>query len=101
MKLLVRLPIAALADVFTGVCNAFAALGALTETWALVYVAELLSLIPNALAFLMLNPSSPLKIGKPKGKDLAKAKKRFMITLLLKLLPTGALPIYTINELAT
>jgi len=98
MKIM-RLLIAIMLDVFGIICGALSAMG-LAGIPALILVAEILSFIPDALGFAFLNPKMGLSGSKKlKGSISKKANKRFIITFILELLPSGFLPVWTINEL--
>ncbi|MBU3918659.1 hypothetical protein KKC63_02005 [Patescibacteria group bacterium] len=98
MKIM-RLLVAIMLDVFGAICGALSAMG-LAGIPALVFLAEILSFIPDMLGFVFLNPAMGLSGSKKlKGITSEKAKKRFIITFILELLPFGFLPVWTINEL--
>jgi len=71
----------------------------------MLLVGEVLSFFPDILGFIFLNPalglsgSKKLKSSTLQKVGLKKAKKRFIITFILELLPFGILPVWTINEL--
>jgi hypothetical protein len=104
MKIM-RLVIALMVDVFGAACGVLTGLGAATGMFALVFVGEILSFFPDIMGFIFLNPafglsgSKKLKSSALQKVGLKKAKKRFIITFILELLPFGILPVWTINEL--
>jgi len=109
MKIM-RLVIALFLDVFGAICGMFSAMG-LAGIPVMLLVGEILSFFPDILGFIFLNPALGLsgskklkssamrEVGLMQKAGLKKAKKRFIITFILELLPFGILPIWTINEL--
>ena len=103
MKIM-RLVIALMLDVFGAICGLFSAMG-LAGIPVMIFIGEILSIFPDIMGFIFLNPamglsgSKKLKSSILQKAGLKKAKKRFIITIILELLPFGILPVWTINEL--
>lgn len=99
-----RLVIALLLDAFGAICGMFSAMG-LAGIPVMLLIGEMLSFLPDILGFIFLNPalglsgSKKLKSSTLQKAGLKKAKKRFIVTFILELLPFGIFPVWTINEL--